>query len=288
MTYASHVEDLQPVIVSHAGGMTLVTMSHIDVTSPTSVHHLGDDSLTFSNHDERMSPTIVNGIGGIHTIEKPKRLSRKPKFLCKTCEGNHLTHLCPTTAGIPEAWFSPEGPSSSDMSVVSPHLVSPLIDTTVMSIQSSPDHTSIVEGDVSPVPIITHHIQPEVEEVVVPVQPLVNPTLLLEGDASFIHVIGIYDTTHSEQERVLLPLSALSPIPGEVPFDWDGLVGYLMASPMSFQVRDIIRYIMKTVTSASTLSSSTWRAFGFPKIVSDIHKILTFHKSPSQDPWPPS
>jgi hypothetical protein len=44
-------------------------------------------------------------------IEKPRRVRRKPKFLCRTCEGDHLTHLCPATVGIPEAWFSPGGPS---------------------------------------------------------------------------------------------------------------------------------------------------------------------------------
>ena len=76
--------------------------------------------------------------------------------------------------------------------------------------------------------------------MVTPVQSLVNPTLLLEGDASFNHVISISDTTPFEQERVLLSLSTLPPSPGEVPFDWDGLVGYPMPPPMSFQVRDII------------------------------------------------
>jgi hypothetical protein len=132
-----------------------------------------------------------------------------------------------------------------------------------------------------------HPIQPMVEEVVVPMQYPVNPTLLLEGDASFNHVIIISSTAPSEQERVLLSPSTLPPSPGEVPFDWDGLVGYPMPPPMSFQVRDVIRYIMEKVTSTSTLSSSTWRALGFPKLVSAIRKMLTFHKNPAWEPWPP-
>jgi hypothetical protein len=183
-------------------------------------------------------------------------------------------------------WFSPEGPSGSEESMVSPYPVSLLIDTTVMTMQSSPYHTPIIKGDVSPIPIIMNPIQPRVEEVVVPVQSLVNPTLLLEGDASFNHVIIISDTAPSEQERVLLSLSTLPSILGEVPFDWDGLVGYPMPLPMSFQIGDIIRYIMEMVTSASTLSSSTWRSLGFPKIMSDICKMLTFQKIPSREPWP--
>jgi hypothetical protein len=107
-----------------------------------------------------MSPAIGNDTGG---IEKPRHLRRKPKFLCRTCEGDHLTRLCPATVGIPEAWFSPEGPLGSEVSVVSPHPISPLMDTEVMPLQSSLDHTPIVEGDVSPIPVILHPLQPRVE-----------------------------------------------------------------------------------------------------------------------------
>jgi hypothetical protein len=93
---------------------------------------------------------------------------------------------------------------------------------------------------VSPGLVVMHPIQPMVEEVVIPMQSLVNPTLLLEGDASFNHVISISSTAPSEQERVLLSPSTLPPSLGEVPFDWDGLVGYPIPPPMPFQVRDII------------------------------------------------
>jgi hypothetical protein len=93
---------------SHIGGTTLVTASHTAHTSPTSANHVGDSSpnsashvgdmlLTFGNHDGSMSPAIANHVGGIHTIKKHKRIIHKPKFLCKICKGDHLTHLCPTT-----------------------------------------------------------------------------------------------------------------------------------------------------------------------------------------------
>jgi hypothetical protein len=222
------------------GGITLAATTHVDVTSPTSIHHVVDDFPSSASHAESMSPSIVNEVEGIHVILKPRHLRHKPKFLCRTCKRNHLTRLCPTTVGIPEAWFSPEGPSGSEVFVVSPHLVSPSIDMAIMLMQSYLDHALVVEGDVSRVPVIMHPIQPRVEEVVVPMQPLVNPTLLLEGDASFNHVVSISNTAHSEQERVLLFLCTPPPSPGEVPFDWDGLVGYPMPLPMSFQVRDII------------------------------------------------
>jgi hypothetical protein len=233
-TSASHVEDPQIIATIHVGGITPVTTSHIDVTSPSFVHHMGDDSPAFSSHTESMSPAIVNDVGGTHMIEKLRHLRHKPKFLCRNCKGNHLTRLCPATVGIPEAWFSPEDPSGSEAYVVSPHLVSPLIDTTVMLMQSYPEHTSVGEGDVSSIHVITHPIQPGVEEVFIPVQSLVNPTLLLEGDASFNHVIIISDTTHFERERFLLSLSTLPPSPREVPFYCDCLVGYPMPLPCPF------------------------------------------------------
>jgi hypothetical protein len=142
-------------------------------------------------------------------------------------------------AGIPEAWGSPKGPSDSEASVVSPHLVPP-IDMTVMPLQSSLDHTPIFEGDVSPIPVILHPLQPRIEEVVVPVQSLVNPTLFAEGDASFNHVINIPDLAPFERERDLLSLSPLPPGFEEITFDWNGLVGYPMPLPMYFPIRDII------------------------------------------------
>jgi hypothetical protein len=83
-------------------------------------------------------------------------------------------------------------------------------------------------------------IQPTIELVVVLMQSSINPTLLLEGDASFKHVISISSTAPSEQERFLLSLSALPPNLGEVPFEWDGLVGYQIPPPIPFQVRDIL------------------------------------------------
>jgi hypothetical protein len=143
MTSAIHVEDPQPVIAIHNGGITLVSMRHIDITYPSYVHRVGDEPLASSSHAKSMSPTIVNDVGGTHMIKNPRCVRRKPIFLCRNCKGYHLTHLCPTTIGILEAWFSPGGPSGSKAYVVSPHSVSPLIDTSGMLMQSSPNHTPI-------------------------------------------------------------------------------------------------------------------------------------------------
>jgi hypothetical protein len=80
-----------------------------------------------------MSPATASHVGGIHMIEKPKRLRRKPRFLCRTCKGSHLTHLLTVTVGIPEAWGSPKvGPSGYEAYMVSQHFVPSLVDTTVI------------------------------------------------------------------------------------------------------------------------------------------------------------
>jgi hypothetical protein len=55
-------------------------------------------------------------------------------------------------------------------------------------------------------------------------------------------------------------------------------VGYQIPSSTPFQIRGVLRYIIEKVTSASILSSSTWKYLGFPKLVSVVHKLLTFHK----------
>jgi hypothetical protein len=370
-TSASHVEDLQPTSASQAGGTCLVTSSHTTHPSPTSASHVGYFLLASASHAGSMSPATASHTGGIHMIENPRGLRRKPRFLCRTCEGSHLNRFCPVTARIPEVWGSPKGPSGSEASMVSQHSIPYLVDTTIMPMQSSTDtsfplgvdasfdlvvshidqpvvvsmqyltETSpMFRGDVSLELVVSHIVQPTVvsmesstektpifwgdtpldlvvshpiqamvEEVVVSMQYSINPTLLLESDKSkeavvpmqflvnpallvlvlylLCHVLSSFITSPSEQERVLLFLSSLPLSLDEVPFYWDGIVGYLMPSHMSFPGRDIIPYIMETITFVSTLSSSTWRALGLPKHVSVLHNILTFHKRSAREPWPP-
>jgi hypothetical protein len=138
-------------------------------------------------------------------IEKPRRIRHKPRFLCILFKGGHLTRLCPTLVVVEEMYSLSDNPSGSKSSLVSQHSISPLIDTTVMSMQSSPD-----------------------------------TTLVLRSEAYFDHVINIYSHVPSEQERFLLSLSTLPPSLREVPFDWDGLVGYKIPSSMPFQIRGIL------------------------------------------------
>jgi hypothetical protein len=169
----SHVEDLQLVVASHVGGTCLVIASHTAHPSPTSSSHVGDPSPTFASHvgdfllasvshAGSMSPTTASHVGGIHMIENPRRLKHKPRFLCRTCEGSHLTHLCHVTARIPEAWGLPKGPSGSEASMVSQHSVPSLVDTTIMSMQSSADTPFPLWVDASFDLVVSHLVQPMV------------------------------------------------------------------------------------------------------------------------------
>jgi hypothetical protein len=188
-------------------------------------------------------------------------------------------------------------------------VVSHLVQPTIMSMQYSTDNTPIFWGDTPLYLVVSHPIQPMVEEVVVSMQYSIDPTLLSESDKSkeavvpmqflvdpallvlvlyfLCHVLSISITSPFEQERFLLFPSSLPPSLDEVPFYWDGLVGYLMPPPMSFPGRDIIQYNKETINFISTVFSLTWRALGIPELVSVLHKIPTFHRTSAQEPWPP-
>jgi hypothetical protein len=167
-TSASHVEDQQPATASHAGGTSLVISSHTAHTSPTSASHVGDSSptsashvgdflLASASHAGSMSPATASHAGGIHMIEKPRCVRHKPKFLCRLCKGDHLTHLCPATVVVQEAWSFPRGPSGSESSLASQPS---LVDTTVMSMQYSADTPLPLGVDASLDLVVSHPVQP--------------------------------------------------------------------------------------------------------------------------------
>jgi hypothetical protein len=108
-TSASHIEDQYPTSGSyargthsasaiHALGKSPVTASHTGNRSVASASHVIDPSLTSTSHVGDVKPTTASHAGGINSIEKPRQIGCKPKFPCKLCKGDHLTHLCP---GIP-------------------------------------------------------------------------------------------------------------------------------------------------------------------------------------------
>jgi hypothetical protein len=234
-TSASHVEDLQPAVASCVGITCLVTASHTAHSSPTSTSHVGDSSPTFTSHVGNSSSTSASHVGysllafeshagnmspatasharGIHMIEKPRHLRRKPRFLCRTCEGSHLARLCRVTAGIPEVWGSPKGPLGSEASMVSQHSIPSLVDTTIMPVQSSADTSFPLGVDASFDLVVSHPIQP----VVVSMQSSTETSPMFRGDVSLDLVVS-----HIVQPMVMLMQSSTDNTPvfwGDTPLD---------------------------------------------------------------------
>jgi hypothetical protein len=105
--------------------------------------------------------------------------------------------------------------------------------------------------------------------------------------SSFNHVLSISSYVPSSLGSIPLSFSMLPPSPRVVSFDGNDIIEPRLPSYTPFQIRGILRYIVDKVTFASILSSSTWKDLGFPKLVSDLHKLLTFHRSLAWEPWPP-
>jgi hypothetical protein len=114
-TSASHVEDQHPASASHAGGTHPPSASHASGKSPVTASHTGNrsvasashvinPSLTSASHVGDVKPTTTSHAGGINSVERPRRIGHKPKFPCKLCKGDHLTHLCPEILEVQRLW----------------------------------------------------------------------------------------------------------------------------------------------------------------------------------------
>jgi hypothetical protein len=105
-TSASHVEDQHPSSASYAGGTHPPSVSHARGKSPVTTSHTGNRSIASASQVIDPSPASAIHVGdvklaiasharGIDSVEKPRRIRRKPKFPCNICKGDHLTHMCP-------------------------------------------------------------------------------------------------------------------------------------------------------------------------------------------------
>jgi hypothetical protein len=158
-TSASHVEDQHPASASyaggthppsasHAGGKSPVTASHTGNRSVASASHVIDPSLTSASHVGDVQPTTASHAGGINSVEKPRWIGRKPKFPCKLCKGDHLTHLCPGIPEVQRLWSLSASSSDSESFEVSSQSIQPLVEKVVMPMQSSTDPTPLLGGEV--------------------------------------------------------------------------------------------------------------------------------------------
>jgi hypothetical protein len=158
-TFASHVEDHHPASASHVGGNHPASVSHVGEEIPFTASHIGDRSIvsmihvidpspTSASHVGDVQPTTTSHVGSIDYVEKPRWVGRKPKFPCKLCKGDHLTHMCP---GIPEVqilWSMCASASDSESSEVSSQPIQLMVEKLVMPMQYSVDPTPIFGGEV--------------------------------------------------------------------------------------------------------------------------------------------
>jgi hypothetical protein len=225
-TSASHVEDPQLATASHVGGTCLVTASQTAHPSPTSASHVGDFLLASASHARSMSPATASHAGGIHMIEKPRHLGHKPR--CRTCEGIHLTCLCPITTWIPEAWGSPKGPLGSKASMVLHHSAPSLVDTIVMFMQSSVDTPFHLGVDVSFDLVVSNPVQP----MVVSMQSSTDTSPMIGGDASLDLIVS-----HLVQPMVV---SMQSPTDATPIFGGDAPLDFVVSHPIQPMVEEMV------------------------------------------------
>jgi hypothetical protein len=158
-TYASHVEyhhpasasydgGTHPPSTSHAGRKSPVTASHTVNKSVASASHVIDPSLTFASHVGDVQPTTASHVGGINFIEKPRRIGCKPKFPCKLCKGDHLTHMCPDIPEVQILWSLSASSYDYESSEVSSQPIQLMVDKVFMPMQPSVDPTPLLGGEV--------------------------------------------------------------------------------------------------------------------------------------------
>jgi len=269
-TSASHVEDYPLASASHAGGTSLVTTSHASNSSSTSANHVGDEPLSATSHDGGMShaskespssashvqdspQTTTGHVGRLEVDKKLGRRSFKPNFPCKICKGYHLTHLCPSIPEVQRIWSESKSSSTPRSDMVSHQSHQPLVDNVVEPVQSLADYTPLSRGEVP------------------------NKRVCLISSTESSGIGGI-------------PLSSNVPPPSSnsVSFNWDSLVKPHLPSIAPFQINarvnstNIYRCMVDEGSSASIISSLTWKALGSPKLLTTQSQLLAYDRRPGE------
>lgn len=241
-TSTSHVGDESSAAASHAGGMSLVTASHTSKESPTSASHVQDSPQTTASH-----------VGGMEVDKKPGRRSFKPKFPCKICKGDHLTHLCPGIPEVQKIWSESESTSTPRSDMVSHQSHQPLVDNVVKPVQSLADYTPLLGGEV----------------------PNKRVCLISSTESSSIGGIPVSSNVP--------PRSSNS-----VSFDWDSLVEPRLPSAAPFQIKvrvnskNVYRCMVDEGSSASIIPYLTWKALGSPKLLTTQSQLLAYDRRPGE------
>jgi hypothetical protein len=144
-----------------------------------------------------------------------------------------------------------------------------LVDEVVVPMQSSPNTTLVLGGDVSLNRVVSHPFQQVVDEVVAlmqylvditlplesdesskvisPMKYLVDPTLMLGSDMPFNYFFSMSSSVTFEQGGIPVSLSMFPPSPRMVSVDWNDLVDPFLPSSTPFQVLVMVKYYFKGI-----------------------------------------
>jgi hypothetical protein len=230
-----------------------------------------------------VQPATASHVGGINFLEKPRRIGCKPKFPCKICKGDHLTHLCPDIPEVQRLWSLSASPFDSESSEVSSQHIQPLVEKVVTPMQSSDDPTPLLRGEVPLDLVVSHPIHPLVEKVVTPMQSSDDPTPLLRGEVPLDLVVS--QPMQPLVEKVVTLMQSLAdPTPllrGEVPLD------HVVSQPMQPLVEKVVRSTQSSADPTPLLGSEVSTDYVFSISSSVLSKqgcILLIPSTPPPSP----
>ena len=124
--------------------------------------------------------------------------------------------------------------------------------------------------------------------MVVTVQSLADYSPLLGGEVPNNRVYFIYSTKSSSIRGILVSSNVLPPSSRSSFFDWDSLVQPHLpfAAPFQIKVRvnstNVYRCMVDEGSSASIISSLTWKDLGSPKLLIADNQLLTYDRRPGE------
>jgi len=137
--------------------------------------------------------------------------------------------------------------------------------------------------------MVSHQSHPPlVDNVVAPVQSMADYTPHLGGEVPNKRVYFISSTKSSGIGSIPVSSNVPPPSSRSVSFDWDSLVEPRLPSATPFQIKvrvnsiNVYRCMVDEGSSASIISSLTWKALGSPKLFTTQSQLLAYDKRPGE------
>lgn len=139
----SSINESSPTFTNNVGCELPATLICIGGISLVTTRHISKDLVTYVSHFRDSPPMTASHVGGMNVDQKPSHRIFKPKFPCKLCNGDNLTHLFPWFSAVKGLWFESDGPSTPQSTMVSHQSNQPLVDEVVEQLQYLADSTPL-------------------------------------------------------------------------------------------------------------------------------------------------